>query len=154
MAPSATPWMAAAPEVRDLLSEPMSQKEAELMKEIGLSPAADYGDRKTEAVFIGVGLDKAAMRAGLEDALLTDAEFAEGEAGWRNLQDVFFGGEFFELIRPPPNMHAHEHGHKQGARGSASLTHISSVRPLATIRNSYIYFATLQGVYARASAEN
>ena len=62
------------------------------------NPPHSSGDRETEAVFIGVGLDRAAILAALEAALVTDAEFAAGEAGWRDLEDVFFGGRFF---RPP-----------------------------------------------------
>ena len=93
MAPTGTPWMAARPEVRGLMSQAMTPQEVEMMKEIGLSPAMVFGDRKTEAVFIGVGMDKPSMLQALEDALLTDAEFAEGEAGWKELEDVFFGGE-------------------------------------------------------------
>ena len=78
---------------------------------IGLDPAAEYGDRKTELVFIGLCLDKASMLAALEGALLTDAEFAEGEAGWKKLNDVFFGGHLFEIIRDPDEgCHEHNHG--------------------------------------------
>ena len=44
-----------------------------------------------------MGLDKAALVAALEAALLSDAELAAGEAGWRELEDVFFGGTFFEV---------------------------------------------------------
>ena len=31
----------------------------------------------------------------LEAALLTDAELAEGEASWKEFEDIFFGGEYF-----------------------------------------------------------
>ena len=57
MAPSGMPWMAAHPEVRE---------QVEMMRQAGLWPSDDYGDRKTQAVFIGVGLDKDALRAALE----------------------------------------------------------------------------------------
>lgn len=48
-----------------------------------------WGDRRQELVFIGVGLDEAAMRAHLDAALLTDAEFASGPALWSTLVDPF-----------------------------------------------------------------
>ena len=48
-----------------------------------------WGDRRQELVVIGVGLDEAAMRAHLDAALLTDAEFASGPALWSNLVDPF-----------------------------------------------------------------
>ena len=89
-----------------------------MMKEIGLSPAMVFGDRKTEAVFIGVGMDKPSMLQALEDALLTDAEFAEGEAGWKELEDVFFGGQFFDVILPP---NEGDHDHKHGVDAGADL---------------------------------
>lgn len=42
-----------------------------------------------EIVFIGVHLDKAAVRRALDAALLTDAEFAAGPAGWAGYADPF-----------------------------------------------------------------
>ena len=57
---------------------------------------APFGDRATEAVFIGVHLDKARILAELEAALLTDAELAAGPESWRAFEDVFFDGACFE----------------------------------------------------------
>ena len=57
--------------------------------------------------------------ASLEAALLTDAELAEGEAGWRKLDDVLFGGQFFDMI-PMPDHGGHEHKHGVNA-GEAFL---------------------------------
>ena len=86
--PAGPPFLAALPEVRRRFEEP---------KQDGSWPAGDFGDRETEAVFIGIGLDKASILAALEAALLSDAEFEAGEAAWKEIEDVFFGGEFFEL---------------------------------------------------------
>jgi len=48
-----------------------------------------YGDRRQELVFIGIGMPKDEMIKQLNDALLTDAELALGEAGWEILPDPF-----------------------------------------------------------------
>mmetsp|Transcript_1317 Transcript_1317/g.3593 ORF Transcript_1317/g.3593 Transcript_1317/m.3593 type:complete len:599 (-) Transcript_1317:70-1866(-) len=55
---------------------------------------AKYGDRRTQLVFIGVGLNKDKMRKWLTKALLTEEESAAmgGVKGWRNLKDPLFGG--------------------------------------------------------------
>ncbi|RQS73575.1 GTP-binding protein [Burkholderia sp. Bp8963] len=47
------------------------------------------GDRRQELVLIGIELDMAAWRAKLDACLLTDAEFALGEAGWSAFDDPF-----------------------------------------------------------------
>lgn len=46
-----------------------------------------YGDRRTEIVIIGRDMDKAALSARLDAALLIDAEFAEGPLAWSQLPD-------------------------------------------------------------------
>ncbi|TDC44161.1 GTP-binding protein [Micromonospora sp. KC213] len=64
-----------------------------------------FGDRQQELVLIGVGLDAGGLRAALEDCLLTEAEIAVGEDGWRALPDPFpewdFGDED-EHAHPEP----------------------------------------------------
>ncbi len=47
----------------------------------------DWGDRRQEIVFIGRGLDRAALVARLDAALLTPAELALGPAAWRAFDD-------------------------------------------------------------------
>jgi hypothetical protein len=39
---------------------------------------SDYGDRRQEIVFIGAGMDRAAIETQLDSALLTDAGGAAG----------------------------------------------------------------------------
>jgi G3E family GTPase len=48
-----------------------------------------WGDRRQEIVFIGMGMDKAALRRDLEACLLTDAEMAKGAKAWSKLPDPF-----------------------------------------------------------------
>ncbi|MBK8252540.1 MAG: GTP-binding protein [Polyangiaceae bacterium] len=48
-----------------------------------------WGDRRQELVFIGVELDEAALRAKLDEALLTKKEFEAGPKSWRKLRDPF-----------------------------------------------------------------
>jgi G3E family GTPase len=50
---------------------------------------AEFGDRRQELVFIGVGMDEAWMRAELDKCLLTRTEFKEGKAKWANYVDPF-----------------------------------------------------------------
>jgi len=48
-----------------------------------------WGDRRQELVFIGAGMDRAKLVRGLDACLLTDAEMAKGERGWRRMKDPF-----------------------------------------------------------------
>ncbi len=49
----------------------------------------NFGDRRQQVVIIGQRMDEAAIRAGLDECLLTDAELVEGKAAWRKYQDPF-----------------------------------------------------------------
>ncbi|TDB95498.1 GTP-binding protein, partial [Micromonospora fluostatini] len=68
-----------------------------------------FGDRQQELVLIGVGLDGEGLRAALTTCLLTDAEIAVGESGWRDLPDPFPAWDLGDL-------HDHDRGHAESAR--------------------------------------
>ena len=91
------PYLAAMPE-----SEWDDDQRAfhEEMVADGTWRAEAFGDRHSEAVFIGVHLDKGRIVEELEKALLTDEELAGGTDAWKKLEDVFFDGEFFDA-KPP-----------------------------------------------------
>lgn len=57
--------------------------------EIRAQQQGPYGDRRTELVLIGRGLDTQALSDLFEAALLTGAEFAAGPRAWANLEDPF-----------------------------------------------------------------
>jgi G3E family GTPase len=59
--------------------------------EIRAQQHGPYGDRRTELVLIGRGLDKPALSALFEAALLTEAEFGAGPEAWARLDDPFPG---------------------------------------------------------------
>ncbi|MEK6396625.1 MAG: GTP-binding protein [Terriglobus sp.] len=48
-----------------------------------------YGDRRQEIVFIGQGMNREALELLLNDALLTDEEFAAGPKAWSKFPDSF-----------------------------------------------------------------
>lgn len=48
-----------------------------------------YGDRRTEIVIIGRDMDKAALTAKFDAALLNEADFEKGPNAWRQLPDPF-----------------------------------------------------------------
>jgi G3E family GTPase len=73
-------WMAAIP--RDEWPE-----DAELVKEVEAAWQKPWGDRRQELVFIGQDMDQASIRAGLDAALLTDAEMKLGPDGWSDFED-------------------------------------------------------------------
>lgn len=54
-----------------------------------------FGDRRSQLVFIGLGLDKAKMKTWLTQALITEEETAAmgGMNAWKNLNDPFYGGK-------------------------------------------------------------
>jgi G3E family GTPase len=48
-----------------------------------------HGDRQQELVLIGMQMDQIELTAAFDACLLTEAEMALGEAGWRQLEDPF-----------------------------------------------------------------
>lgn len=80
-----------------------------------------YGDRDQMLVLIGVGLDKERLQKALEDALLTDAEMAEGPEAWRSYEDPFrenFGGECGTMFWDPPSISTDERSKDKLKKGS------------------------------------
>lgn len=59
-----------------------------------------YGDRDSELIFIGVGLDKARIVEALQDALVSDEELAGGPALWKDFEDVYWKGLYFRPYCP------------------------------------------------------
>lgn len=64
-------------------------KDPDYIKLIDKKWVGDYGDRRQELVFIGIGMNESEIRASLDACLLGDAEMAHGEAGWRAFADPF-----------------------------------------------------------------
>ena len=48
-----------------------------------------FGDMRQELVFIGQNLDQSAMRAALDDCLLSEAEVLQGKSHWATFEDPF-----------------------------------------------------------------
>ena len=91
--PFGEPYLAAMPE--EVWGDQARERKQVLVAR-GTWFAEAFGDRQSEAVFIGVQLDKDRIVQELERALLTDAELAGGVDAWRQFEDVFFDGAFFE----------------------------------------------------------
>ncbi|MCI5049002.1 MAG: zinc metallochaperone GTPase ZigA [Rickettsiales bacterium] len=65
---------------------PQDEKWKELMTSICREP---FGDRRQEMVFIGVGMDEAALRKQLDTCLLSDDEMHSDWESWEELPDPF-----------------------------------------------------------------
>ena len=64
-------------------------QDEESLAEIRGNIEGPYGDRRTEIVIIGREMDKAALTAQFDAALLTEAEFNKGPNAWMQLPDPF-----------------------------------------------------------------
>jgi hypothetical protein len=49
----------------------------------------EFGDRRQEIVLMGIGLDVAALKDGLDACLLTEKEFEAGPEKWSEYDDPF-----------------------------------------------------------------
>jgi len=76
-------WWAARPRAQ------WPQLDADDLAAIDATWQEPYGDRINEVVFIGRGIDRAAIEAAFLHCALTPAELALGMAGWRTLADPF-----------------------------------------------------------------
>jgi G3E family GTPase len=75
-------WWAATPEEK----WPADKEWRRQLKSVWKAP---WGDRRQEMVFIGCGMDEAALRRDLQRCLLTDAEMRMGSDMWARLSDPF-----------------------------------------------------------------
>ncbi|MCZ8129908.1 MAG: zinc metallochaperone GTPase ZigA [Steroidobacteraceae bacterium] len=75
-------WWAAAPAAE----RPDPARALELL---GVEWHPQWGDRRQELVFIGIGMDEARLRARLDACLLDDAEMDRGPEAWASLPDPF-----------------------------------------------------------------
>jgi G3E family GTPase len=96
------------------------QGDDELLAEIAADWYGDpndfsIGDRRQELVLIGIQIDPALWRAKFDACLLTDAEYASGEAGWRSLADPF---PSWDVNFEDEDEHAHhDHDHDKPGHG-------------------------------------
>ena len=86
-----------------------------------VSRHTDNGDRESEAVFIGVNLDKSKMLAELQAALLTETELEGGSEAWRDFEDPFFGSEYFELNAEEGEDESIDDGEEEEAKRKMSV---------------------------------
>uniref|UniRef100_A0A0G4GP73 CobW C-terminal domain-containing protein n=1 Tax=Chromera velia CCMP2878 TaxID=1169474 RepID=A0A0G4GP73_9ALVE len=93
LVPTGEPYLIAVPE--EEWNEENTEKHQELVSE-GQWHAVN-GDQESKLIFIGIGLDKPRILQELKAALLTDEEMEGGPAQWKEMEDIFFGREFFDL---------------------------------------------------------
>ncbi|MGW7334745.1 CobW family GTP-binding protein [Streptomyces sp. NPDC054808] len=80
---SAGPWLAALPDAAWELVPPVRRAAA------ALDWHPEHGDRCQHLVFTSPGLDRDGLERLLESCLLTDAEYAAGQATWERLPPAF-----------------------------------------------------------------
>ncbi|CAL9522822.1 CobW family GTP-binding protein [Streptomyces sp. enrichment culture] len=80
---SAGPWLAALPDAAWELVPPVRRAAA------ALDWHPEHGDRCQHLVFTSPGLDRDGLERLLESCLLTDAEYAAGQAAWERLPPAF-----------------------------------------------------------------
>ncbi|MFF7633139.1 CobW family GTP-binding protein [Kitasatospora sp. NPDC008050] len=77
------PWLATLPDAAWELYPPSRRAAA------ALDWDAVHGDRVQQLIFTAEGLDVDGITGLLDSCLLTDAELADGEPGWKSLPDAF-----------------------------------------------------------------
>ncbi|MFJ8194554.1 CobW family GTP-binding protein [Streptomyces sp. NPDC096094] len=80
---SAGPWLASLPDAAWELVPPVRRAAA------ALDWHPEHGDRCQHLVFTSPGLDRDGLEGLLESCLLTDAEYAAGQAAWERLPPAF-----------------------------------------------------------------
>ncbi|WP_217165937.1 GTP-binding protein [Streptomyces sp. AC512_CC834] len=80
---SAGPWLASLPDAAWELVPPVRRAAA------ALDWHPEHGDRCQHLVFTSPGLDRDGLERLLESCLLTDAEYAAGQAAWERLPPAF-----------------------------------------------------------------
>ncbi|MFE5261904.1 CobW family GTP-binding protein [Streptomyces coelicoflavus] len=80
---SAGPWLASLPDAAWELVPPVRRAAA------ALDWHPEHGDRCQHLVFTSPGLDRGGLERLLESCLLTDAEYAAGQAAWERLPPAF-----------------------------------------------------------------
>lgn len=84
---------------------------------------AVYGDRGQEIVFIGCGMDKAAVEAALEGALVTDGELSSGPEVWEGWDDPFDFFPYEDEEGEGEDGEGEGHGHDEGHVHSEACAH-------------------------------
>ncbi|AEU34443.1 cobalamin synthesis protein P47K [Granulicella mallensis MP5ACTX8] len=74
-------WLAAG--------DPDEEHDPDTKEYIGRVWEPEFGDRRQEVVFIGADMDRAALEAQMDAALLTPEEMAGGPQAWKKLNDPF-----------------------------------------------------------------
>ena len=87
------------PQAHWLAVDPDGEEHDEETREyIGRVWEAEYGDRRQEIVLIGAGMDRKALEASMEAALLTAEEMDGGPGAWQEFEDPF--SEMFCDVEP------------------------------------------------------
>jgi G3E family GTPase len=77
------------PQAQWLAAGPPEEHDEETREYIGKVWEPEYGDRRQEIVFIGADMDRAALEASMEAALLTEEEMQLGPEVWCEFDDPF-----------------------------------------------------------------
>ena len=87
-------------------------------RSVGAGVGDEYGDRSTELVFIGIGMDRAAIEREMRACALTDTEWAAGRDTWDLYDDPF---DFYAYEDESEGGEEGGEG-EEGSRGGADTT--------------------------------